>query len=119
MPDYRPLVIRLKDAEWDLAARQKLQFLLAAGTDRPRVVIDMSAVTFMDATCLGKIAGMQADRFRNGGLSPASLIVAYPHVRRLLALVGFDKVWPVFRTLDEALSAADSPLDDLPFKAAV
>jgi anti-anti-sigma factor len=118
MPDYRPLVIRLKDAEWDLAARQKLQFLLAAGTDRPRVVIDMSAVTFMDATCLGKIAGMQADRFRKGGLSPAILIVAYPHIRRLLALVGFDKVWPVFRTLDEALSV-DSPLDDLPFKAAV
>ena len=118
MREYQPLVIRLKDSEWDLSARKKLQFLLAAATDRPRVFIDMSAVTFMDATCLGKLASMQGERFRNGGLRPAALIVAYPHVRRLFTLVGFDKVWPIFGTLDEAL-ADDPPLDDLPFKAAM
>jgi anti-anti-sigma factor len=117
MPDYRPLVIRLKDAEWDLSARTKLQFLLAAASDRPRVFIDMSAVTFMDATCLGKLASMQGERFRNG-LRPSTLIVTYPHVRRLFKLVGFDKVWPIFDSLDQAL-ADDSPLDDLPYKAAI
>ncbi len=118
MRENRPLVIRLKDAEWDLSARTKLQFLLAAATDRPRVFIDMSAVTFIDATCLGKLASMQGERFRQGGLRPATLIIAYPHVRRLFTLVGFDKVWPIFGTLEEALSN-DSPLDDLPFKAAM
>ena len=117
MPDYSPLVIRLKDAEWDLSARKKLQFLLAAAADRPRVFIDMSAVAFMDATCLGKLASMQGERFRKSGLRPATFIVAYPQVRRLFTLVGFDKVWPIFGTMDEAL-AADSPLSDLPFKAA-
>jgi anti-anti-sigma regulatory factor len=118
MREYQPLVIRLKDAEWDLSARKKLQFLLAAASDRPRVFIDMSAVTFMDATCLGKLASMQGERFRNGGLRPATLIIAYSNVRRLFTLVGFDKVWPIFGTLDEALSG-DSPLDDLPYREAM
>jgi anti-anti-sigma factor len=118
MPDYRPLVIRLPDAEWDLSNRDKLQFLLAAATDRPRVFIDMSRVTFMDATCLGKLATIQGERFRKGGLRPATLVVAYPQVRRLLTLVGFDKAWPIFGTLDEAL-ANDSAHDDLAHKAAM
>jgi anti-anti-sigma factor len=118
MRDYQPLVIRLEDAEWDLSACSKLQFLLAAATDRPRVFIDMSQVTFMDATCLGKLASMQGERLRKGGLRPATLIITYAHVRRLFTLVGFDKVWPIFGTLEEALSG-DSPLDDLPFKEAI
>jgi hypothetical protein len=42
----------------------------------------------------------------------------YPAVRRLFKLVGFDKVWPIFGTLDEAL-AGDSPQDDLDYKAAI
>jgi hypothetical protein len=46
------------------------------------------------------------------------LVVAYPAVRRLFKLVGFDKAWPIFPTMDEAL-ADDSPPDDLDYKAAI
>lgn len=118
MHDNRPLVIRLTDDEWDLSKRGKLQFLLSPATERPRVCIDMSAVTFMDASCLGKLANMQRERRRKAGLGPATFVVMYPAVRRLFKLVGFDKVWPIFGTLDEAL-AGDSPQDDLDYKAAI
>jgi anti-anti-sigma regulatory factor len=78
----------------------------------------MSAVTFMDATCLGKLANMQRERLGKTGFKPATVVVAYPAVRRLFKLVGFDKAWPIFGTLDEAL-ADDSPPGDLAYKAAI
>jgi anti-anti-sigma factor len=118
MPDFRPLVIRLQDAEWDLSTCEKLRFLLVAATNQPRVIIDMSAVTFMDATCLGKLASMQRERLCKAGLRPAALVVAYPPLRRLFKLVGFEQAWPIFSTLDEAL-ADGSPHDDLAYKAAI
>jgi anti-anti-sigma factor len=118
MPDFRPLVVRLQDAEWDLSTCEKLRFLLIAATNQPRVVIDLSAVTFMDATCLGKLAGMQRERLGKAGLLPAALVVAYPPLRRLFTLVGFEHVWPIFSTLDEAL-AGDSPHDDVAYKPAM
>jgi anti-anti-sigma regulatory factor len=118
MPDYRPLIIRLNDSEWDLATREKLQFLLGAATDRVRVFIDMSAVAYMDATCLGKLARMQRERLCKVGLTPATLVVAHPSLWALFKLVGFGTAWPMFATLDEAL-ADDSPEDDLTHRAAI
>jgi anti-anti-sigma factor len=117
MRDYSPLIIRLNDIEWDLATREKLQFLLSAATDRLRVFIDMSAVAYMDATCLGKLARMQRERLCKAGFRPAALVVAHPNLRTLFELVGFDVAWPIFGTLDEALSD-DSP-DDLTHRAAI
>jgi anti-anti-sigma factor len=116
--DYRPLVIRLSDGEWDLSTRGKLQFLLSSAMDRRCVYIDMSAVAYMDAACLGKLACMQRERLCKAGFGPATLIVAHPSLRALLELVGFDEVWPIFGTLEDALSD-DSPLDDLPYRAAI
>ena len=117
MYDDRPLVIQLSEAEWDLSARDTLQFLLAPATNRPRVFIDMSAVTFIDATCLGKLAVLQRERSCKFGLQPAVFVVAYRQVRRLFRLVGFDKLWPVFGTLREAL--ANDSHDDLTRRAAI
>jgi anti-anti-sigma factor len=117
MRDYSPLIIRLKDVEWDLATRERLQFLLCEATDRLRVFIDMSAVAYMDATCLGKLARMQKERLCEAGFGPAALVVAHPNLRTLFELVGFGAAWPIFGTLDEALSD-DSP-DDLTQRTAI
>lgn len=117
MTDYRPLLIQLKDGEWDLSSREKLRFLLLAATDRQHVYIDMSAVAYMDAACLGALASMQRDRLRKAGFGPATLIAAHPSLRTILELVGFDRAWPIFATLEEALS--DNSPDDLTSRAAI
>lgn len=117
MPDCRPLIIRLKAAEWDVASREKLKFLLAAATERPRVYVDMSAVTYMDAACLGKLACMQRERVRKSGFRPAGFIVPCQQVRKLFSLVGFDLVWPIFGSLTEAFS--DNSQYGSPHKAAM
>jgi anti-anti-sigma factor len=117
MTDDRPLFIQLKGDEWDLSSREKLRFLLIAGADRRYVYIDMSAVAYMDAACLGALASMQRDRLRNAGFGPATLIAAHPSLRTVLELVGFDRAWPIFATLEEALS--DNSPDDLSSRAAI
>jgi anti-anti-sigma regulatory factor len=119
MLDYRPLVIRLQDAEWDLSTSGKLQFLLAAATDRLRVYIDLSVVTYLDAACLGKFARMQQKRVCKAGFEPAAFIIANPLIRRLFQLVRFDEVWPIFGSIDDALADDSPPHDDRGYRPAV
>jgi len=101
----RPLILTLEAPEWDIDSSDALAALLAPATDCADVVVDLSAVSYIDSTCLGKLVGMRVKRSAKG-FEPARLVVTSPRVRRLFSIVHFDKIWPIFETLDEALRAA-------------
>ena len=68
-----------------------------------RIVVDLSAVTFLDSTALGVLVG-GAQRLPDDG---ALLIVCGDdRLRRTLEIVGLDRVFAVHPTLEEALAAA-------------
>jgi anti-anti-sigma factor len=106
MNDDRPLVIRLQEPEWDLTTCDKLEEQLTPTLDWPNVIIDMSAVKFLDSSCLRKFFKMYQERVTTRGFEPARLVVNASNIRRLLAIVGFDELWPIFETREEALAAA-------------
>jgi anti-anti-sigma factor len=98
-----PLVITIDSPQLDVWACDRLQALLEPAYANERVVIDMSAVQYIDSSCLGKLATKRRIRARKG-YPPARVVAKSPQVRRVFTLVQFDCVWPLFETVAEALS---------------
>lgn len=85
----------LVDGELDLAYADTLQATLAAELrrGRRRVCIDMSAVTFADATALGVLVNAHNEFRANGGA--IVLTGTGRQVKRLLRVTGLEDVLPV------------------------
>lgn len=78
-----------------------------AGT--PRLLIDLSAVPFMDSAGLGAlIGGIRRAREAEGEVA---VVCDRPSLSRLLHTTGFDRIVPVTESIDEALDALDNPVD--------
>ncbi len=72
-----------------------------------RLVIDLSAVPFMDSAGLGAlIGGIRRTRENNGEVTVAC---GRPTLTRLLHTTGFDRIVPVAETLEGAVAALDAP----------
>ncbi len=85
--------------------REALTGLSAA----PRLVIDLSAVPFMDSAGLGAlIGGIRRTRENNGAVAVAC---SRPTLTRLLHTTGFDRIVPVEENLDAAVSALGGDAD--------
>ncbi len=97
------LVIELESPEWDISLKDELELALAPALEHPRVVTDLSAVTYMDSTCLGKLAVMDQKRVLKHGFTHARLVITSPNIEKLFRTVRFDKIWPRFGSLDEAI----------------
>jgi anti-sigma B factor antagonist len=68
-----------------------------------RIVIDLSAVTFIDSTALGVLIG--GVRRLHAASGAMALVVTSRPVERVLSITGLDRVFTIHATLDEALAA--------------
>jgi anti-anti-sigma factor len=76
---------------------------------KPRLLIDLSEVPFMDSAGLGAlIGGIRRAREAEGEVSVAC---SRPTLTRLLHTTGFDRIVPVTETLGEAEQALLEPPD--------
>jgi anti-sigma B factor antagonist len=75
--------------------------LEALAPDGPEVVLDLDGVTFIDSTALGAIL-LNLRRLRESGGGMA-IVCANETTRKLLTMVGVDRVIPVFETSARAL----------------
>jgi anti-anti-sigma factor len=98
----RPLIITIKREELDVWACEELEAALEPSYEHPDVIIDLSAVRYIDSSCLGKLANKRRVRMSKG-FAPARIVVSSVNIRRIFNVVGFHEVWPMFDTLDEAL----------------
>ncbi|MCU1354188.1 MAG: anti-sigma factor antagonist [Acidimicrobiales bacterium] len=98
----------------ELDAYTVAQFREALGeqTSAPRLVIDLSAVPFMDSAGLGAlIGGIRRAREQGGEVAVAC---SRPTLTRLLHTTGFDRIVPVVETIEAAAAALReaSPVED-------
>lgn len=70
---------------------------------KPRVVIDLSEVPFMDSAGLGALIGGIRRARENGG--EVAVACSRSTLTRLLHTTGFDRIVPVTETVDDALAA--------------
>jgi anti-sigma B factor antagonist len=78
-------------------------------SSKPRLLIDLSEVPFMDSAGLGAlIGGIRRAREAQGDVSVAC---SRPTLTRLLHTTGFDRIVPVTETVDAAVQALLDPPD--------
>jgi anti-sigma B factor antagonist len=77
--------------------------LMSIAEDSPKVVVDLSDVTFLDSTGLGVlIAAMK--RFRDSSTGGhLHLVVTRPHIQKVLEVTGLTSIFEVHSSLDDAL----------------
>jgi anti-sigma B factor antagonist len=92
------------EGELDLAARSELNCALERlEYERPeRVVADLTAATFVDASTLGLLECAQ--RRLRARAAELRLVCSDSHVLRVMKLTGLDRVLDVFETTAQALS---------------
>lgn len=99
--DDRLVVLRLT-GEWDIYRAAELEELIAGSKDSGRFVVDLRACSFLDCTVLGALARLR--NYRHTRNLPAGRIVLQSaFFRKVLGLVGFSGLWPMFETLDDAV----------------
>lgn len=90
------------EGELDLYSAPRLQAELEAlAPDASDVVLDLSAVEFIYSTALGAI--LAAGRRIRDAHGRLALVAATPATRKLLGVVGVDRVLPVYETSERAL----------------
>ncbi|GAB4242442.1 MAG: STAS domain-containing protein [Thermoleophilia bacterium] len=96
------LIIRV-DGELDMYTAPNLKDALKEAIDKGhrRVVVDLTRVGFLDSTSLGVlVAGLRRIRAEEGDLH---LVLDQPNLSKMFRITGFDGVFRIHRTLDEAL----------------
>ncbi|GAA2632574.1 anti-sigma factor antagonist BldG [Dactylosporangium fulvum] len=90
------------EGELDVSTSPELRRTVNAALDQGNgtLIVDLSAVTFMDSTTLGVLIGAY-NRLRETG---GGLAVVCPddRVRRVFRITGLDKVFHLFDTVDSA-----------------
>lgn len=80
--------------------RQTLIDLIEKGASR--LVVDMSAVDFLDSTGLGVlVGGLKRVKAKEGSLK---LVVSQEKILKIFDITGLTKVFPIYGSLDEAVA---------------
>lgn len=98
-----PKVVTLSD-EWDIARREEIRDILEDVGAEPCLILDLTAVSYMDSSALN--AFMRLQRLRDDHDLPPAYVAISRQVQRVWEIVGFQKHFPTFSTLQEACSAA-------------
>ena len=103
--EYGGYVVVALDGELDAsdAASVADAFTSVAARD-PRIIVDLTALEFIDCCALGALGRVRAQARQAGG----DLLLAAPRgpVRRILGLTGLTGVFAVHASLDEAVRIA-------------
>jgi anti-sigma B factor antagonist len=99
--------VRVGVARWEAANASAIADAIGeASIGVPAVVIDLTAVTFLDSTAVGALVSrIQAER-RAG--RPVALCGANPAVERMLRLMFLDRWVPLRSSVDAAFAACEA-----------
>lgn len=96
-----PFVIAL-DGEWDLSRGNELREQIERGLVHPRVIIDLTGVSYIDSYCVGMLVRARTQRVVKG-YEPPRLVLTSGNVRRVLGIVSASSLWTMYETVEEAL----------------
>jgi|HubBroStandDraft_2_1064218.scaffolds.fasta_scaffold223491_2 anti-anti-sigma factor len=102
MDDSTPLMVTLSQPEYDVSTCEDLARELMPSYTAPKAIVDMSAVRYLDSTCLSKLVRMHSQRL-NRGFAPARLVLPSKQLRHIFEIVHFDGLWPLYQSLELAL----------------
>ena len=98
-----PLIITIPEDEWDILSRDRIDLLLTPALTNPHVVIDLSAVTYLDSTALNRLVMIHRTRETEPDIPPLRLVIASSNIRRLFKITDLDGIMRIYGTLEDAL----------------
>ncbi len=96
------VVVAVFKGEYDLAHRPILRVELSALCEQPNLVLDMSAVTYIDSTCITELMTLQDHRLK-AGLPGPGIVLHAPSVRKLFRILSLGSIFNIATALDEVL----------------
>lgn len=93
------------DGELDVYTAPRLKEAIAEGISQEHrtIVVDLTKVGFLDSTALGVLVGGRRNARDQGG--DVLLVVDTPHLEKMFRITGFETMFGIHRTVDEALAA--------------
>jgi anti-sigma B factor antagonist len=85
------------------APQLKQQIISMLDNNITKIIVDLTSVDYLDSTALGVlIGGLKRLREREGSLD---LVCPNPRIRRIFEITGLDKIFDIYPTQDDAMSA--------------
>jgi anti-sigma B factor antagonist len=103
-PDAQTTVVSV-EGDLDLSTAPRLKWMLVDALEQGhrRLVVDLSATTFMDSTALGVLVAVWR-RLASG--ERLTIVCTKPDVLKIFEYAGMDAAFAIFSTLDEARAHA-------------
>jgi anti-anti-sigma factor len=89
--------------EWDLSRGDELRRYIKSTVGHPRVIFDLSDVTYIDSNCVAMLIRMSALRMAQA-YPPVRFVISNANVLRIVSIVGAERPLSIFEKLDDALS---------------
>ena len=105
--DHQRYVVAVS-GEIDLFTAPELKAAIgeALESGRVRIVVDLTATTFLDSTALGVLIGaVKRLRSRDGVLT---IVNTDPNIAKTFEITGLDQIFPISATREEAVKALDA-----------
>ena len=95
-------VVLVLRGEYDIAAREALREAFGAVNDAHRLVLDLSAVTYVNSSVIEELVTLHAGR-ASAGLESEILVLANANLMRILEVLDLTRHFRIHASLDEAL----------------
>lgn len=95
-----PLIVPLT-GEYDIERKCELRETLEPLYENPYVIFDLTAVEYVDSTCLCEFMRMRSARAQ-AGVRPVCFVIDERRFGRLFRFLGLDEVFRVVHSLEEA-----------------
>jgi len=106
LDDHREIVAVAGEIDLFTAPELKAAIGEALESGRTRIVVDLSATTFLDSTALGVLIGaVKRLRSREGVLT---IVNTDPNIAKTFEITGLDQIFTIRRTREEAVDALDA-----------
>lgn len=103
MTNTTPVVVAFS-GDLDITRQKEVRDKLKSIENAQHVVVDMSAVRYIDSTTLAAFASKRRER-KDRGFPPARIVLVSEQIKRILNVTALDLIWPIHDTLAEALAA--------------
>jgi anti-anti-sigma regulatory factor len=95
-----PLVVTVNGEKWSGSELEQFERQLAPAYHHANVIVDLSSVEHLDSDLLAAFIRKRRHRHKKGW--EPSRIVLTRQVRELFTEAGFDKIYPIFETVNKA-----------------
>jgi anti-anti-sigma factor len=94
--------------EWDIYRREELRHRLEPAYNEARVILDLTTAKFVTSTLICALVLVHKHR-ETQAMTPAILAVRSAFVRRLLGATGLEGLFPIYDSVEAALSDGAGP----------